>query len=146
MKKKTWDNPNKMHFESLHKAFNRQTKIITTGNVIADTQISSYIRPFNMTRNPVGEEKEPGYLQNWDLKWLNIPEHIKEFVRENGRDKYLIVYLFYHHNNGENIKDGVVVTEGHRGNYKHLKTFYLNNTEKAISVVNEARKYITKNI
>ena len=51
MKSRTWDNPNKMHFESDYKLFNKQTNVISRGNVIANTQYSTYIRPYSKIKN-----------------------------------------------------------------------------------------------
>ena len=43
MKHATWDNPNKMHIDTGYKLFDKQTNVISYGNVYANTQTSSYI-------------------------------------------------------------------------------------------------------
>ena len=82
MKEKVWDNPNKMHFESPHKTFNRQCALISTGNQIGDVVTSNYIRPFAEVECN-GKVNPEGHLQDWDLtkNIVKLPSHIKEVVR-----------------------------------------------------------------
>lgn len=145
MKKHTWDNPNKMHFESPHKTFNRQCRLITVGNQIGDVVYSNYIRPYTMTTNPVGEEKPQGYLQNWDLTRnivADLPHHIREEVKKLTRDTRGIIYNFHHWNGDKRIDDGFVLTAGYDG-YKLIKVWYINPDWRARGAVDEAIKYIT---
>lgn len=51
LKQPTWDNPNKMHIETGHKTFDKQTNLISTGNIIANTMYGSYIRGVNEPDN-----------------------------------------------------------------------------------------------
>ena len=141
LKKIEWINGNKMKFESPFKIFNKQTNIISTGNAYANTQTSSFIRPYSEEINPVGEKREKGYLQNWDLNnFNNLPYNVKEDVIEKGKDKSLILYEFHHYNNERKIVDGYVLTDT---NYKHIKTYYTNPNYKSEGAVNEASKYIS---
>ena len=145
MKKCTWDNGNKMHFESPHKTFNRQTNCICTGNVVADTQYSNYIRPFTELECN-GRVNEPGHLQNWDLTQhftsSILPGHIRQEVRELTRDQKAILYNFHHWNGRRRIDDGWVLTSDSQ-EYKLIRVWYINPDWRAVEAVNEAIKYIT---
>lgn len=145
MKEIEWVNPNHMKFDSLHKTFNRQVDIISAGNVIGAVQYSSYIRPYTLTLNPVGEEKPLGYLQEWDLKWFRdlLPQEVLDTVHELTKERYGILYIFKHYSNGRRILHGAVLTD-----YDHrlLRKFYLRWTEKSISVIDEATKYIAEGL
>jgi len=140
IKKHEWVTPNRMKFESLHKTFNRQVSMITTGNQIGNTVLSAYIRPYNETKCN-GFTNPPGHLQEYDLGWLvkEAPEIVKDWVREQGKTKSFILYLFFHWRNGNRIIHGAIITDGE---HDHAKTFYLRYTAKSISVVDEARKYV----
>ena len=65
----TWSkNGMKMILNTDFKKFNKQTNYISNGNVIANTQYSNYIRPYNTRINPVGEVVEKGYNYfDWNL-------------------------------------------------------------------------------
>jgi len=144
MKQHEWDNPNKMHFESPHKTFNRQTNCLGTGNMIANTQYSNYIRPYseiecNSFTNP------PGHLQNYDLT-KNIvadilPYHIREEIRQLTHNGGGIIYNFHHWQGGKCINDGFVLTR--RDDHKLIEVWYVNKDWRAIAAVDEAIKYIT---
>ena len=141
MKKKEWATPNRMKFESLHKTFNRQISMITTGNQIGNTVLSSYIRPYNKTECN-GFTRPLGHLQEYDLGWIvkEAPEIVKDWVRQHGREKSFIVYLFFHWRNGTRIIHGAVITDSE---HNHARTFYLRSGYKSQSIIDEARKYIT---
>ena len=140
IKKHEWVTPNRMKFESLHKTFNQQVSMITTGNQIGNTVLSSYIRPHSETKCN-GFTNSPGHLQEYDLGNIvnEAPGMVKDWVREHGKHRWFIVYLFFHWRRGKRIIHGAVITDK-----KHLlvKTFYLRNEYKSWSVVNEARKYV----
>ena len=145
MKKHTWDNPNKMHFESPYKTFNRQCRLITTGNQIGDVVYSNYIRPYGETECN-GFTSEPGHLQNWDLTKNIIagvlPHRIREEVRKLTHDRGGIIYNFHHWNGDRRIDDGFVLTTRH-DDYKLIKVWYVNNDWRARAAVDEAVKYVT---
>lgn len=139
MKKATWDNPNKMHFESPHKTFNRQTVSISPGNVIAPTQYSSYIRPYMETWCN-GRTWEEGVLQKADLKYFStIPSSIRREIEKLTHDEDSILYTFFHRSGERLILDGIVLTTRV---YIHVKTWFTNPTWKAHEAVCEARRYI----
>ena len=113
MKKHTWDNPNKMHFESAYKTFNEQTNLISTGNVIANTQFSSYIRPYNETECN-GLTRPAGELLKFDLQYFrNIPERIINILWDKTRTESYILYQFSVYNKKYNERDiiGYVLTD-----------------------------------
>lgn len=94
MKKVTWDNPNKMHMDSGFKLFDKQTNLISTGNVIANTQFSFFIRPYNEVKNGdyVGK---PGDFLKFDLQYFKqIPDHIRKILEDRDREHSMILYQF----------------------------------------------------
>jgi hypothetical protein len=143
VKKIEWDNPNKMRIDSPFAVFNRQTNFIDVGNVIANTQYSSYIRPFTQTECN-GFTWNPGYLRETDLrmfKELGVSERILSQVRTHTRDQEAILYVFFHYSRSarRRILDGVVLTSR---DHIHVQTWYTNSDWRAQAAVEEARKYI----
>ena len=148
MKEKVWANPNRMLMESGHKTFDRQTNCISTGNVIANTQLSFYIRPYSRVECN-GRKFPPGHLRNYDLKWWTrplLPSHVRNYVESVTKDEPVIVYQFHHFLSGgywgkeRRIVHGYVVTTA---DYELLKKFVTGPTYKSGLVMDEATKYIT---
>lgn len=138
LKKSTWDNPNKMHIDTGHKAFDRQTNLITTGNVISNTQLSSYIHPYNEAKNPVGEKVSKGAMQDWDLQWFkNIPSHVEDAIRKSAKTKSVILYEFHHYNGRQKVVDGYVLTTPER---KLIGKW--SSSPKYSKIIEEAAKYV----
>lgn len=97
MKPCTWDNPNKMHFDSDFKTFNKQTNIISHGNVWANTQTSSYIRPWKEVKNG-GYIGQPGDFLKYDLRLFpNLPERFRRKLWDYDRNESYIVYHFHYY-------------------------------------------------
>jgi hypothetical protein len=151
MKKAEWRNGNHMKFESLHKTFNRQVDMISTGNVMGGVQFSGYIRPRNETVMPDGETPcDRGRLQEWDLTtWhSNLPLHIRDWVRTNPycEHRNIIMYEIRHWVGPSwkqsKIVHGYIATTGHTEGYKLLGTWITGNTYKSESVIAEAIKYV----
>ena len=144
MKQKEWIHGNKMRFDSLPKTFNRQTRCISTGNVIADTQLSYYIRPYTETECN-GRTNPPGHLQDFDLKAfdMRLPTYIIRRVRELTRDRAAILYHFFYYSGDGRIDVGAVLTTTSDEGNKLLVTWYLGHREKRASALDEAIKYIT---
>lgn len=127
----------KMLIESGHKTFDKQTNCLTTGNVIANTQLSFFIRSFNETIDPVGHIVPKGRLRDYDLNhFSDMPSYIRRCVEYITEDIQVILYEIRHFNGISKVIDGYVVTDT---NYKHIETFYVN--LRACNAVNEARKY-----
>jgi len=142
MKKTEWATPNRMKFESLHKTFNRQISMICTGNHIGNTVYSGCIRPYNRTECN-GHTVPEGQLQEYDLGWLvkEAPSVAKQYIREHGKDKSFILYVFFHRRNGTKIIHGSIITDGE---YNFERAFYSRNNYKSRSIIDEAKKYITQ--
>lgn len=145
MKNMTWDNPNKMHFESPHKTFNRQCRCICKGNQIGDVVYSNYVRPYGETECN-GFTSPLGHLQNYDLTKNivadTLPCWIREKIRKLTHDDGGIVYNFHHWNGDKCIDDGFVLTGRHQ-EYRLIKVWYVNSDWRAQAAVDEAVKYIT---
>lgn len=145
MKKMTWENPNRMHFESPLKTFNRQCRCICTGNQICDVVYSNYIRPYSETECN-GFTRPPGHLQNYDLTKNIVGDTLPYWIREETRrlthDDGGILYNFHHWNGGRRVDDGFVLTSRHY-EYRLIKVWYINHDWRAQAAVDEAVKYIT---
>ena len=79
------------------KTFDRQTNCISAGNVIANTQISTYVRPYRETECN-GLTFKPGELMTLDLKpyvKYRIPEAILDLLEFKVRKDSLILYMFF---------------------------------------------------
>lgn len=145
MKKCEWVTPNRMKFESLHKTFNRQINMITTGNHMGNTVRSFFIRPFNRLECN-GRVNEPGHLQEYDLNnfqdryYPSELRGVKEFIRREGKTKTFILYVFFHYNGEKKITHGAVVTDGE---HNHVQDFIFRISVKSMSIIEEARKYVT---
>ncbi len=77
------------------KTFDRQTNCISTGNMIANTQLSLYIRPYRETECN-GNAFKPGELLEADLKAFGYrpPDDVMDILRDKGREKSVILYMF----------------------------------------------------
>jgi len=142
MKKITWDNGNKMHFESGHKTFDRQCVCISTGNQLSDTVVSTYIRAYTETECNGGKWPE-GHLQNYDFDWMfkDMPRYIQDQIKKMAVDNSVIAYQFFYYSRGERINIGYVVTST---NHDLLRIFRSSSTTyKADLALDEAIKYIS---
>ncbi len=144
MKKIEWLTPNKIKFESPHKVFNQQCKLISTGNIISDTQIGFFIRPYHdLYCN--GVMFETGHLQRTDLlSFDNLPSKVREYIREKGERQTLILYEFRHWYKDKNRRDvkvlhGYVITSYH---HEHIATFRTNTLWKSQEILKEAIQYV----
>ena len=144
MKKITWDNPNKMHFESDFKTFNKQTNLISTGNVIANTQYSNCIRPYGETKNGCFEMK-PGQALNFDLQFFDyIPECIRGLLMDRSRTETYILYQFCTWTNGRKDVFGYILTDiNHNFITDCIVNCYGKSFWKRWSALNECKKYVT---
>ena len=139
MKKIEWATPNKMLIDTGHKTFDRQTNVIMTGNVIANTQHSGFIRAWQQTEVN-GLTRDPGHLQNWNLGgFQNIPAHVKKYIREQAHARSVILYRFFYHNGRRAITHGWVVTTD---NHTLLRSFITGPTDKSRYVIQEVTQYI----
>lgn len=95
----TWSKSgNKMIINSDFKEFNKQTNLITRGNVIANTMWGNYIRPYNETINPVGQVVPEGHLFNFDLQYFHISKSMREYIKSLNRE--VVLYEIFIYRNG----------------------------------------------
>ena len=95
----TWSkNGNKMIINSDFKEFNKQTNLITSGNVIANTMWGLYIRPWSETECNGLTFKE-GELFEQDLKHFNITRAMREYIKS--LNKQVILYEIFIYRNGK---------------------------------------------
>jgi hypothetical protein len=87
----------KQIIDSGWKEFDRQTNFLATGNVIANTQISFFIRPWCETECN-GFTRREGELMKYDLnqfgKW-HIPADLLVTIEDKNRKESVILYLFH---------------------------------------------------
>ena len=147
MKKIVWENPNKMHMDSGFKLFDKQTNVISTGNVFATTQRSVYIAPYReITRNHA--EFPEGYLMRSDLKFGgftgNLPLNIKHVIYDKDREKSVILYAFRVFKNGREDIIGYVITDDEHNYMNHCIVGAYTNASyvKRKYAVEEAMKYV----
>jgi len=143
MKKKEWATPNRMLMQSGHRTFDRQTNCISTGNVIANTQISFFIRPFSETKTWAGD-RPPGHLQNYDMeKWREwgLPRYIDRYITDRARTESVILYRFHHWNGDRRIVHGYIVT---RANHVLMRKFVTGPTWKSQLVIDECAQYVSE--
>lgn len=89
---------NAMIVNSDFKEFNKQTNLITSGNVIANTIYGRYIRPYNETKcNGITFEK--GELFDFDLKLFHISNNFKEYIKS--LERQVILYEIFIYRNGK---------------------------------------------
>lgn len=141
---------NKMIIHSDFKEFNKQTNCISEGNAISNTQYSNYIRPYNETINPVGEKVQEGHLFNYDLKYFNISNSYREYIKSLNMP--VILYEFFIYRNGEkdiigwlieDAKEQIIIDFSVNCEYKthYLKRFSaLKTARNIIEEVIERRK------
>lgn len=100
MKKRIWNKSGmKQIINSGWKLFDKQTNVITTGNVYANTQLSSYIRPWKETQCN-GITYNEGYLMKYDLqqywRFLSyVPKRIMNVLKDKERTESIILYMFF---------------------------------------------------
>lgn len=134
----------KQVFESGFKTFDQQTNIITTGAVIANTQISEYIRPWSEVKN-YGYVGQPGQFMKYDLQFFgNIPdEKIRSIIYDRDRKESVILYKFFIHTPYGIDPIGFVLTDYDHKHLAHCYCFsYGCSTNKRIAAIDECMNYI----
>lgn len=131
--------------ESNWKLFNQQTNFITTGNVVANTQYSNYIRPWKETECN-GHSNPCGHLMDFDLngfKEYGIPERILEIIKDKNRTNSVVLYMFFVSEN-ESIKPFCWLLTDYNHNYiTHAVVIkYGAHFDKRVSAAKEAISYI----
>ena len=87
----------RMTLDTKLKTFNTQTNLITIGNVIADTQYSNYIRPYNEIEcnNKIYNK---GELRDYDLQFFTLNEKVRNYVLKHTETESGILYQFHFYN------------------------------------------------
>ena len=147
MEKITWKTPHKMEICTGHKTFDKQTNIISTGNIIANTMYGQFVRSrYRLECN--GRTNPEGHLQEFDLNgfssFLANDSHdtnkiIKTIKRLADENNGVIVYVIFTRYFGYYSIIGYIITDV---KYKLLhRTWY---SVKGQHVINECCKYITE--
>ena len=86
----------KMLIDSGYKLFDEQTNYIGTKNVIANTQYSLFVRPYNEVMTEFQNFK-PGELMKADLDFFagSIPREIRAKIEDKQRVEPYILYEFF---------------------------------------------------
>jgi hypothetical protein len=100
--------------ESIHtgnKTFDQHTSYIGKGNVVANTQLSNYIRAHEVTKCGL-RTYEPGVLREFDLAmFTRLPLHIRNEIKNLTAKSNAILYEFSHKNRrGGWVVHGYVAT------------------------------------
>ena len=135
----------KQIINSGYKLFDNQTNYIGTGNVISNTQYSSFVRGYNNINNYDNSAK-PGQLLKYDLQHFeNIPPgFIKDTLYNLGRTVSLILYEFCTWKGEQKNVIGYVLTDVDHNliDYQIINYYGSNWIEKKFAAIREAMKYI----
>lgn len=127
--------------------FNKQTNCISIGNVYANTQVSSFIRPWSGTKCN-GFDFPEGHLMKVDLRQFDgfhIPANLRDVIRDKNRKDSVILYMFFTMRNKRVVPFGWVLTdrEHHLIGWNVVREYGESYT-KRWSALNEAIQYITE--
>lgn len=129
------------------KLFDNQTNCISTGNVYASTQLSSFIRPYSKTECNGGVFQE-GHLMQFDLKPFSkfyFPSEIAQVLMDKKRDDSVILYMFFVTNKYNHVEPFCwVITDRQHNLVKRIVTCERgSNMNKRARAAVEVTKYIT---
>ena len=140
-----WNKKGNQVIDSGFKEFDRQTNIITYGNVIANTQTSSHIRPWGETNN-YGYIMEPGEGTKFDM--IHFPNlHDKkmlDIIYDVNRRQSVILYKFFITDKyvGQDVI-GYVLTDYDHHHIAHCYVYpYGHSAAKRIAAIHECMNYI----
>lgn len=147
MKKTTYSKDGmKQVISSGWRLFDRQTNCISTGNVIADTQFSSFVRPWRETECN-GFIRPEGHLMDFDLgpfRKYGIPGRIMDILKDREREDSVILYMFFVCRDDAICPFCWVVTTGeHKLIRSVIVRSYGEHASKRVSALNEILEYIT---
>lgn len=132
-------NRNKMIINSDFKEFNKQTNLITSGNVIANTMYGNYIRTWKDTECN-GLQFEDGHLFNYDLRWFTISRPIKEYIKSLNRK--VILYEIFIYRNGKKDVIGWLIEDNGRIINIFMAQNYRKNYNKRFSALETVKNII----
>lgn len=138
----------KQIIDSGWKLFDNQTNCISTGNVYASTQLSSFIRPYSQTECNGGVFQE-GHLMQFDLKpfsQLGVPSEIMQVLKDVNRKDSVILYMFFVTNKYKRVEPFCwIVTDRLHNLVKRIVTCeYGANKNKRARAACEVTEYITE--
>lgn len=138
LKRPEFRTPNRVAINTGHKTFDQQCDCLTTGNVVSNTQYSSYVRAVSNTECN-GCNFKPGHLRAFDLKlFAKLPSHVRYWYEEHPNIE-TILYEFRHFRKGKKIVHGYVITDTQ---HNLLLKAFSHNSQKSIQVVNTCTPYI----
>lgn len=137
----------KQIIDSGWKLFDNQTNCISTGNVYASTQLSSFIRPYSQTECN-GFTFPEGQLLTFDLKQysqLGMPSEIMQELKDVNRIDSVILYMFFVTNKYNRIEPFCwIITDRLHNLVKRIVTCERGaNMNKRARAAVEVTKYIT---
>ena len=129
------------------KEFDRQTTCISTGNVISNTQLSFFIRPWRETECN-GRTNPEGHLMNYDLKYFekwHIPADLLVTIEDKNRRESVILYMFHTMTKDRYVKPfgWVLTTRDHRYINSRVVKEYGESYLKREKALWEVIRYIT---
>lgn len=134
--------------ESGWKLFDNQTNCISTGNVYANTQFSSFVRPWAQTECN-GFTNEEGHLTMFDMKPFQkygIPNEIEKILKDVNRKDSVILYMFFVTNKYNHVEPFCwVITDRQHNLVKRIVTCERgSNMNKRARAAVEVTEYITE--
>lgn len=137
----------KMIINSGWKTFDEQTNAITPGCAISNTQFSRSVRPYgetvcNNTTHP------KGLLMRYDLQGFSryrIPTNIENILRDENREKSVLLYMFFTTDSAGNIEPFCWVVTDMENNIidKLIVVGYKQNYAKRATAAEKAISYIS---
>lgn len=122
-----------------HKTFDRQTNLITAGNVVANTMVGGHIRAYdNVT---MGAKR--GDLQKYDLnKFIKMDgfHMLRRYFQNLASEQEFYIYAFFHKRNDEIIYHGFIITDE---DYVYKTTLCVGPTYKSYDILDEVQKYVS---
>ena len=132
----------KMIINTDFQLFNKQTNYISDGQVIANTQFSLCIRPYNETECN-GINFPIGHLHNKDLENFTITDTLRKLLKEQTENVYLYEFRVFKENRKEVL--GHLVIKNGETIYKKLYDIYSLNfsqIQKRANVLDYCEKII----
>lgn len=132
----------KMLINTDFQLFNKQTNYISNGQVIANTQYSRYIRPYNETECN-GCKFQEGELHYADLEYFTIPTKLRDLLRKQTVSVILYEFKIYR-NSHKDVVGHLVIRNGETIYKKIYDNYWLNSLQiqKRANVLDYCEKII----
>lgn len=146
MKKAIYNKRGNQVVDTGWKEFDRQTNCIATGNVYANTQVSSFIRPWSETACN-GHSFLEGHLMKYDMKQFDgyrIPTDIREILTDHNRQDSVILYMFFVINKEGHVEpfSWIVTDRNYKLIARHVTCGYRQSYTKRLLASKEIISYI----